>query len=191
MDNTNIEALYKDEKLLNMVRRRCREILHNEEDAMDAVHDVFEKLLEKEKNIFFPKSYLYEMATNFGINKIRKRRNEIYRLFAITTNVSINRVRKTEGGAVSELFRTDINNVEEKNDTFIDKSYEQLEMKMLIEALLKEEDEMTRVIYFMRYYDNMKYKEIGEAVGKSKSAVEKKLKKFEEHVRMKLKKDNK
>jgi RNA polymerase sigma-70 factor (ECF subfamily) len=191
MVNTDIEALYRDVQLLNMVIRRCRKILHNDEEARDAAHDVFEKLLEKKRIIDYPKSYLYEMATNMGINKIKKRRNEICRLYAIATDVSINRVKERGEEEVKELFRKEIKTEDISNEIFTDESYEQIEAKILVDALMNEEDDMTRVIYFMRYHDEMGYEDIGEAVGLSKSGVEKRLKKLEERIKIKLNKDNK
>ena len=55
-----------------MVLRRCRFILKNEDKALDAMQDVFVRLIErKEKISNVCSSLLYTMATNVCLNKIR------------------------------------------------------------------------------------------------------------------------
>ena len=55
-----------------MVLRRCRFILKNEEKALDAMQDVFVRLIERKERINnVCSSLLYTMATNICLNKIR------------------------------------------------------------------------------------------------------------------------
>ena len=70
----DITAYY--EKYAPMVIRRCRRILGNEEDALDAAQDVFVALLgaEKELRLPYPSSFLYTAATNTCLNRIRQKR---------------------------------------------------------------------------------------------------------------------
>lgn len=66
-----IETLYK--QYGGMVLRRCQAILKNEQQAMDALQDVFVQLLRNQSKIK-PKglsSLLYRMATNTSLNMIR------------------------------------------------------------------------------------------------------------------------
>lgn len=61
-----------------MVLRRCRALLKDEEAARDAMHDVFLKLLDKEKELDdrAPSSLLYRIATNVSLNKIRSKKSK-------------------------------------------------------------------------------------------------------------------
>ena len=58
-----------------MVLRRCRWLLRHEDDALDACHDVFVRLIEHRARLDaqFPSSLLYRMATNICLNRIRDR----------------------------------------------------------------------------------------------------------------------
>ncbi|MDR2970813.1 MAG: sigma-70 family RNA polymerase sigma factor [Bacteroidales bacterium] len=195
MGNINIDALYKE--FYPMVFRRCLEIVRKNEDAENAAHDVFMKILQlNEENRLIikakngPGALLYKMATNFGINQFHKRRREIHRIYAIATNVSINKVREIGGKELLELLNTDIKLKNNNEHISVDVNYEQVEAEILIESILNEEDEKTRDIYFMRYRDGMTFKQIGEVVGLKKSAVEKRLKKLENLVRIKLGKES-
>ena len=66
----DFSALY--EKYGPMVLRRCRYILKDEEKALDAMQDVFVRILEKETQITSVCSSLfYTVATRVCLNKIR------------------------------------------------------------------------------------------------------------------------
>jgi DNA-directed RNA polymerase specialized sigma subunit len=67
-----------------------------------------------------------------------------------------------------------------------DNGYEQVEAKIIVKAILDEQDETTRKIYFYKYHDDMTLKQIGEVVGLGKSAVQKRIKKLEEQIRVKM-----
>jgi RNA polymerase sigma-70 factor (ECF subfamily) len=56
-----------------MVLRRCRRLLSNEDEAMDACQDVFVRLLEHRDRLTgtYPSSLLYRIATNVCLNRIR------------------------------------------------------------------------------------------------------------------------
>ncbi len=49
-----------------MVLRRCRQLLRDDEEAMDACQDVFVRLLERRHRLDaqYPSSLLYRIATN-------------------------------------------------------------------------------------------------------------------------------
>ena len=149
------------EKYGPMVIRRCRSILGDEEDALDAVHDVFVNLLQGEERLHgrFPSSLLYTMATNVCLNRLRKKKREKTGYFA-------------EGEDL--LF------------FFIDEGFDQVEAELLLEDILKDESELNQAIYFMYHADGMTLKEIGEAVNLSISGVRKKLEAFKSRARLKL-----
>lgn len=70
----DIEQIY--EKYGPMVLRRCRHLLEDEEEAMDATQDVFVKLMQigNMRNVDHPSSFLYVMASNLCLTRIRDRR---------------------------------------------------------------------------------------------------------------------
>jgi RNA polymerase sigma-70 factor (ECF subfamily) len=143
-----------------MVIRRCRKILANEEDALDAVHDVFVNLIRNESRLHgrYPSSLLYTMATNISLNMLRKKKWERPKDFT----------GENEAGSC------------------VDESYEQVDAELLLEDILKDESEMDRTICFMYHADGMTLKEIGEAAGLSISGVKKRLDAFKSRARLKL-----
>ncbi|MEO1172275.1 MAG: sigma-70 family RNA polymerase sigma factor [Myxococcota bacterium] len=61
-----------------MVLRRCRKLLRNEEDAVDAMQDTFVRVLRSADRLddSAPSSLLYRTATNVCLNKIRTRKRK-------------------------------------------------------------------------------------------------------------------
>ena len=170
---SNVLHIYKDfmaidiaawyEKYGPMVIRRCRALLRDEDEAMDAVHDVFINLLRAESRISgtFPSSLLYTMATNVCLNRLRDRKRIDWRdLFT-----------------QEEFYFTE----EAAND-----DYDKVDAKLLVETIFEDESEETRTICFMYHGDGMTLKEIGEAVGLSISGVRKRLEIFRKRARVKL-----
>jgi RNA polymerase sigma-70 factor (ECF subfamily) len=155
--NVDIAAWYK--KYGPMVFRRCRALLRNEEEALDATQDVFTNLLKAKSRLEgrFPSSLLYTMATNLCLNRIRDKRN--LRRFA-------------EG--------------EEEALPFIDRGSDYVEAKLITEAIMKDESESDRTICFMYYADGMTLKEIGDTVGLSISGVRKRLLGFQKRAKLKM-----
>jgi len=154
----NIAAWY--EKYGPMVIRRCRSILGDGEDALDAAHDVFVNLLQAESQLHgsFPSSLLYTMATNTCLNRLRKRKREIPKDFS------------GEGDAGS----------------CTDEGFDQVEAEILLQDILKDESDMNRAICFMYHVDGMTFREIGEATDLSISGVRKRLEAFKSRARLKL-----
>jgi len=157
--NIDVAAWY--EKYGPMVIRRCRKILGNGDDAMDAVHDVFVSLLQAKPRLHgaFPSSLLYTMATNTCLNRIRKHKREVLQDFS---------------GDRENLFSCD------------DGGFGQVEAELILDAVLKDESKTNRVIYYMYFADDMTLKEIGEAVGFSISGVRKRLETLKKRIRIKM-----
>jgi len=176
VDDADIGIFYKE--YYSMVFRRCRDMLGNEEDAHDAAHDVFEKILELKSDgrlqVPCPKTYLFTAATNMGINKIKRARNELNKIYDMATNGSIKWFIDSgeQGREVWEIGITD-------------NGYDQVEAEIIVQAILDEQDETTRKIYFYKYLDDMTLEQIAEVVGIGKSAVHKRIKKLEEQARVK------
>jgi RNA polymerase sigma-70 factor (ECF subfamily) len=70
-DALDVEAL--SHRYGAMVLRRCRRLLGNEDEALDACQDVFVRVLERRQRLdgTYPSSLLYRMATNVCLNRIR------------------------------------------------------------------------------------------------------------------------
>jgi RNA polymerase sigma-70 factor, ECF subfamily len=69
----DVEALSRRYGL--MVLRRCRFLLRNDDEALDACQEVFLRIVERRQWIDarYPSSLLYRMATNVCLNRIRDR----------------------------------------------------------------------------------------------------------------------
>ncbi|HSI03480.1 MAG TPA: sigma-70 family RNA polymerase sigma factor, partial [Myxococcota bacterium] len=61
-----------------MVVRRCRALLADQEQAVDAMHDVFVRLIQSGDRLDDRgmSSLLYRIATNVSLNKLRTRRRK-------------------------------------------------------------------------------------------------------------------
>ena len=151
------------EKYGPMVIRRCQKILRDEEDALDAVHDVFANLLRGKARLHgqFPSSLLYTMATNVCLNRLRKRKLENLNIYS-----------------------------SDEDQFFVnDEGFDKVEVNLLLEDILKHESKMNRMIYFMYHVDGMTLKEIGETAGLSISGVRKRLEAFKSRVQLKYRKE--
>jgi len=180
-EHADIGIFYKE--YYSVVYRRCLSILGSVEDAEDSAHDVFAKLYElKTKgrlSISYPKTYLSKAAANMGINKKRARKEQ-NKIYDIATGENIARFME-RGEQGREKLQSGI--------TYND--YEQVEAEIIVNAILNEQDETTRRIYFYKYHDGMTLKQIGEVVGLGKSAVHKRIKALEEQVKSKMEKADK
>jgi RNA polymerase sigma factor (sigma-70 family) len=70
----DIEGLYH--RYGPMVVRRCRQLLRDQDEALDVAQDVFVQLLRCRERLTesYPSSLLYRIATNLSLNRIRARR---------------------------------------------------------------------------------------------------------------------
>ena len=152
----DVEAYYS--RYGPMVLRRCRRLLQDEDKALDAMQEVFVKLLlHKDRlNGTYPSSLLFRIATNICLNKIRDRRvhhslddRDIVAHIACCDEIE------------SRLINTN-----------------------LLDVIFKSEKESrrsnpgkpgTREIAVMHYVDGMTLKEVAAEVGLSVSGVRKRL----------------
>ncbi|MCL2441698.1 MAG: sigma-70 family RNA polymerase sigma factor [Treponema sp.] len=153
----DIEDCYK--KYAPMIYRRCSGLLKNEEEALDAVQDVFVNLLRNKSRLHgqFLSSLLYTIATNICLNKLKRRKLQGY-------------------------------NCEDTQELLIgsnDPQLEKVEADMIMEEILQNESESTRAICFMYYGDGLTLQEIGEITGLSVSGVRKRLIAFKTRVKLK------
>lgn len=151
----DVEALYQ--RYGPMVMRRCRQMLRDEDQAMDAVQDVFVQVLKHRKRLKadYPSSLLYRMATNLCLNRIRDTR------------------RRGETRDEELLDRiADSEDVESR-----------LEAGSLLDRLFQRQRESTRTMAVLHYVDGMTLEEVAREVGMSVSGVRKRLRGLRESLR--------
>jgi RNA polymerase sigma-70 factor (ECF subfamily) len=177
IDDADIGIFYRE--YYSLVFNRCMAVLGNREAAQDAAHDVFEKIQElksKDRLHFsYPKTYLSTAARNMSINKKKKARRELNEIYDMATNGSLNWF-KEKGEQGKEVWEIGI----------ADNGCDQVEAKIIVNAILDEQDDINRKIYFYKYHDDMTLEQISEVIGLSKSAVQKRIKNLEKQARAKM-----
>ncbi len=135
-----------------MVLRRCRQLLKDEEMALDAMQDVFVKVLNKKKSLkdTYPSSLLYTIATNHCLNVMRKENRSSADNEILERIVSSDRV---EDQAVNRIF---------------------------LDQLFMEQKPSTRTIAVLHYMDGLTLEETAEMAGMSVSGVRRRLRKLRE-----------
>ena len=147
MRDVDVEALSR--RYGPMVLRRCRRLLGNEEEALDACQDVFLRVLEHRSRLDdrFPSSLLYRMATNVCLNRLRdNRRNPATRDEAVLYEIA----RAEEPGATSEA-------------------------RLLLARLFGRHPESSRTIAVLHFVDGLTLEEVASETGMSVSGVRKRL----------------
>jgi RNA polymerase sigma-70 factor (ECF subfamily) len=149
----DVEAYYR--KYGPMVQRRCRFMLRDEEQALDAMQDVFVELLRREKDLvhYAPSSLLYTIATNVCLNRIRRSKRRL--------ETSDDEILQTIAGGESPETNTLTNH-------FLDR-------------LFSREPESTRTIAVLHYVDGLTLEETAKQVGMSVSGVRKRLRVLRSH----------
>ncbi|MBI4976818.1 MAG: sigma-70 family RNA polymerase sigma factor [Spirochaetes bacterium] len=137
------------ERYAPMVLRRCRYLLGNEDEAADAMQEVFMKVLDNRERLTgkYPSSLLFTIATNICLNILRHRRRHP----SVFDNDAINAIAAAD----------DVSGAVEAGD--------------MLARIFADEQEMTRTMAVMYYVDGMTYKEIGRETGLSISGVRKRL----------------
>jgi RNA polymerase sigma-70 factor (ECF subfamily) len=151
-----IELLYR--KYGPMVLRRCRYLLQNEEQALDALQDTFVQVLRHKKRLKLdtPSSLLYRIATNICLNMLRgKRRNQ---------------------KSVEDRLLMKIAGAEDHESNILNRHF--------IERIFRRERPSTKTIAVMHYIDGMTLQEVAGEVGLSVSGVRKRLRSLKEHAKL-------
>ena len=142
-------------KYAGKVYGKCLSILRNEDEAKDAVQDIFVKIMLNlgnfgEKSQF--STWVYSITYNFCIDLIRKRKKE-----------------KT-------LFSEDIDRVSDVAEEDVpDEFMREMDIKYL-KQVLEELSTGDRIILLMKYQDELSIKEIADTIDKTESAVKMKIK---------------
>ena len=143
----NVDELYR--RYGPMVVRRCKQLLRDEDQALDAAQDVFVRLMERQDRLKddYPSSLLYRMATNLCLNRIRDSKR-----------------RKTTA---------DQDLLEQIAD--LDDAEGRIEARSVLARLFGGERESTRTMAVLHYVDGMTLQQVANEVNMSVSGVRKRL----------------
>lgn len=146
MERDSIEALY--ERFGSMVFRRCRSMLGDDDEAIDAMQDVFVKVIERGNvDIHSPSSLLYIIATRTCLNRIRSKS------------------RRPESPDSELLVRiASVGDTEQATGA-----------RMLLRRLFDRNPDSSRVIAVLHYLDGLTLEEVAREVGMSVSGVRRRL----------------
>jgi RNA polymerase sigma-70 factor (ECF subfamily) len=146
----DVEQLYR--RYSPMVLRRCRRLLQNEEQAVDAMQDVFVRLLTHKDRLHggYPSSLLYRIATNVCLNMIRDRKSG----------------------------RTDADEDILNRIACCDEQETRTLAGVILERLFGREKPSTREMAVLHFVDGMTYREVARETKLSVSGVRKRLRDF-------------
>jgi RNA polymerase sigma-70 factor (ECF subfamily) len=139
-----------------MVIRRCRRLLRDEAEALDASQDVFVRLVERRERLDgqYPSSLLFRIATNVCLNRLRDRgrRPEGHRRVAVPGEDDLLlRIATAETpGGLSEA-------------------------RLLLDRLFGRHPESSRTMAVLHYVDGLTLEEVATVTGMSVSGVRKRL----------------
>ena len=151
----DVDALYR--KYGPMVIRRCRALLADEEQALDAAQETFVKLIRYQHRLTdaAPSSMLYTMATNVCLNLMRSAR------------------RRPLNAGEQVLER--IASADDVEGRALDRT--------VLDGVFSREQASTRTMAVMHYVDGMTLDEVASHVGLSVSGVRKRLRLLKERSR--------
>ena len=147
MTDIDVEAVSR--RYGPMVLRRCRRLLGDEQEALDACQDVFVRIVQRRARLDgrYPSSLLYRIATNVCLNRLRdRRRAPVTRDEAVLYEIA----RAEEPGAASDA-------------------------RLLLDRLFGRHPESSRTIAVLHYVDGLTLEEVAEEIGMSVSGVRKRL----------------
>jgi RNA polymerase sigma-70 factor (ECF subfamily) len=155
----NIEEYYT--RYGPMVLRRCRQLLRDEEKALDAMQEVFTKLIISQKRLkgIYPSSLLFRISTNVCLNMIRDQKNH----------------RSIDSDSEDMLIQ--LASYDEGEDRVI--------VRDLLDRLFRKEKQSTREIATFHYVDGMTLQEVAEEVGLSISGVRKRIRELKARIKIK------
>ena len=146
-ETMDVEELYQ--RYGPMVMRRCRQLLKEENEALDATQDVFVQILKRRDRLEMthPSSLLYRIATNQCLNRIRDRQR---------------RATMPGDGFLERV-------------AVLDDTEPRLEARSILERLFGRHQESTRTMAVLHFQDGMTLEEVAGEVGMSVSGVRKRL----------------
>jgi RNA polymerase sigma-70 factor (ECF subfamily) len=135
-----------------MVLRRCQRLLHDDEQAADAMQDVFVRLLKRYDPtvVQYPSSLLYRIATNVCLNLIRSSRACV----------------SMENEAVL------------KKISFCDDVERQTFISRMLDRIFCDESLSTRTMAVLHFVDGLTLEETAREFNMSTAGVKKRLRQF-------------
>ncbi|HEY7816769.1 MAG TPA: sigma-70 family RNA polymerase sigma factor [Vicinamibacteria bacterium] len=132
-----------------MVLRRCRQLLRDEDEALDVTQDVFVRLLENRDRLDarYPSSLLYRTATNLSLNRIR------------------DRARKNASPDQELLYRI----------ASMETPGAREEARSILDHLFLRHHPSSRTIAVLHFLDGLTLEQVAEEVGLSVSGVRKRI----------------
>ncbi len=144
----DFEELYT--KFGPMVLRRCRHLLKDEDRALDAMQDVFVRVMERRERITSVcSSFFYTIATSVCLNKIRS-----------------DRLRRGPSADVLADFIADAKTAFHEDQT---------DATLFLDGLFSDTREDTRCMAVFHYVDGLTLEETARIMGMSVSGVRKRL----------------
>lgn len=143
----DIELVYR--RYGPMVLRRCRRLLGDQDTAVDVMHDVFVKLLDRGDRLQDRglSSLLYIMATHESLNRLRSARR---------APLNLDRAALLEVAALDDAAECSL-------------------VRSLLDRVFEREAPSTRVIAVLRHVDGLTWEEVAEVSGLSVSGARKRL----------------
>ena len=142
-----------------MVLRRCRQLLRDENDALDATQDVFVRVIERRRALDarYPSSLLYRIATNVCLNRIRDRGRRPA-ISGTTDDARVYEIACAEAAGGGS------------------------DARLLLDWLFNRHPESSRTMAVLHYVDGLTLEQVADEVGLSVSGVRKRLKRLRETV---------
>jgi RNA polymerase sigma-70 factor (ECF subfamily) len=139
-----------------MVLRRCRRLLGDEQKALDAMQEVFVRVIEQRNRLQhrFPSSLLFRISTNVCLNVLRTQRVQ---------------ASETDEELLMQI-------------AVYDEAEERLIRRDRLERIFRKEKPSTRTIAVMHFVDGMTLQEVSQEVGLSLSGVRKRLRALRERL---------
>ena len=144
-----------------MVLRRCRQLLRDEERALDAMQEVFTRLMISQRRLkgIYPSSLLFRISTNVCLNMIRDQRSH----------------RSIDSDSQEVLIQ--LASYDEGEDRVI--------LRDLLDRMFRKEKQSTREIATLHFVDGMTLQEVADEVGLSLSGVRKRIRELKARVEIK------
>lgn len=152
--SVDVDALYRT--LGPMVLRRCRKMLRNEEEAVEAMQETFLKVLRNQHRFAAtaPRSLLFTMATNTCLNRIRTRKR---------------RPEDSDDALIQAI-------------AVAPETEDRAWARVTLDRIFGREPASTRVIATLVLLDGMTWEEVAAEVGMSVSGVRKRVRTLRAHV---------
>lgn len=152
--NYDFSELYQ--KYAPMVLRRCRALLKDEEKALDAMQDVFLRLMERKDEIKSAcASLFYVTATRVCLNKIKADK--------IRSGPDFEKIAQTMA------------------DDFSERDIQQTEAENVLEKIFESRDKKDLLIATLHFVDGLTLEETAEQIGMSVSGVRKRIREMQKH----------